>query len=491
MNSVPTATISLALGREVNSLRPSLAHQLELGIKVPVKVYMRAKKTSSSVNVERWPGGDFLLFDGDVIASGYVKSNQAVNLALSLIHWLARLSSGSCLSGTSHPSNATDVTFRAGTGPLCAGASAFAGGEVNAEVADFAQKALNGDFWEGGIQDWFICMAQQEALDTNRLLPGGAEPSKRPDLIPTIKRIKSGVKISLNKKSANVLSMTFAMASDLAARAKSPQDLLASTFWDLLLSILGGYQLALVPRIEDALIVPFVSGLRTSYGTVQGTDFAAFAYQAGLSKPLRGVTLLSSGTADTFAANATSPKFPGGTYENKKSPNGLMFYRSLPGWLQGDNAGIEYSSVTVGAGGVKANAINPEAGKAAPGDKPGKKEDSKKSIRDDLAQVMYIDEALRSRQTSISEQRFRLDLAPGSVVRLEAVGEKFVGKDSTRGILYGTIAQVTCVLNSESGGAGTAYAINNIRTAKENTDDSYSIASHPIWTNFFTGTGLR
>ncbi len=491
LNTVPTANITLALGREVNSLQPSLAHKLLLKAKLPIKVYMAARRTSASVNVEKWPSGEFLLFDGDVIGVGYTRSRSGVSLSLSAVHWLARLSSGSCMSGTSHPSNASDVTFSATAGKSCGVGSAFEmSKEGNTDAIGFVQKALAGDFWEGGLQDWFICMAEQDSFNAPTLLPK-AKVSQRPDLVPSIRKVKSGVKISLNKGDTDMTTIRNAISSDIVARAKSPQELMGTTFWDLLLSILSGYQLALVPRIEDALIVPFISGLRKTYGAVSGTDFAGFGYQAGLSKPWRGLGLLDAGLGGAFAVNSEAPaRLPGGWYENKNSPNGLVVYRSLPGWLRGV-AAESYSAVATGVGGTKGTAINPDAGKAATEEKPGKKKDKEKTLRDSLAQCMYVDEALRSRQVSISEQRFRLDLAPGSVVSVEAVGERFVRQDATAGTLYGTIAQVTCVMNAESGGAGTAYAINNIRTADENKDDSYSVANHPLWTNSFTGKGLR
>lgn len=494
LNSVPTATINVALGREVNSLKPSPAHNLNLTRKTKVKVYWQAKNNAGTTK-EKWKPGTQLLFDGDLVGDGYGRSPESVSLSLPLQHWLGRLGSGSCISGTSHPSNAADLTFN-GAGPsnLCADISAFAG-PANTDIIKYVSEGLTTDLWENGLKPWFKCLASQETLNTHDLVPG-KRPSARPDLVPAIERIKSAVPIKLNTKNGNVGVLGRAIADSIVAKAKSPQQIYSATMWDVLVAIASEYFLAIVPCIDVVYLVPYIPGLRKPYGKVAGTDFGQFGYQAGLSKPWRAVGMLGSGLSSAFgpisnAGPASRQNALAGYFENTDSPNGLIVYKTLPSWLDGDQS-AGYAASTVGVGGKqKATALNPDAGEAPQKDPPEKEAKAQTDLRHAYAQCVYVEEALRSRQDTISEQRLRVDLAPGSVVSVESVGEKFIDKDGTNAIMYGTIAQVTIGMNAQSGGAGTAYQINNIRNKEENTKDATSVEAHPLWTNSFHGKPLQ
>lgn len=494
-DTVPTANINLALGREVRSLKTSLAHRLKLSQKIKVKVYWEAKNLSGTFK-EKWKNGTQLLFDGDVVGQGYRRNGGVASLSLALQHWIGRLGSGSCISGSSHPSNSADLTFSpAAPSNLCADISAHAGPE-NTDIFQYVKKGLTTDLWENGLKPWFKCLATQEAFNLHGLIPGAPRSSERPDLVPAIDRIVSAVPIKLNLRNANADSLAVAIASNICARAKSPQEIYSSTMWDVLVAIMSEYYLSIIPCIDKAYVVPFIPGLRKPFGKVTGADFGDFGYQAGLSKPWRGVVLLGSGLASAHGAISNAGPAPrqncrGGLFENPASPNGVYMTKPLPGWLDGvQSAG--YSASTVGGGGqVKATALRPKAGVAPKLEAPDKEAEKEADLRNAYAQCVYVEEALRSRQNSIDEQRLRTDLAPGSVVTIESVGEKFIEDDGTEAILYGTISQVTMVLNAEKGGAGTAYQISNIRNREENTTDAMSVASHPLWSTSWSGIALQ
>lgn len=99
------------------------------------------------------------------------------------------------------------------------------------------------------------------------------------------------------------------------------------------------------------------------------------------------------------------------------------------------------------------------------------------------AQVILHDKVFEHRTCTITG-RFRLDIAPGSLVRIRTIGDRFVGKDE---ILYGHAIRVTLSCDSGSD-LSTEVLIGSIRTKTEH--ELYTVPVHPLYKKRWVGAML-
>ena len=139
VNTIPTAVLSLAVGKLANSLSdtPQFASvhllQQQLSTRAKVRVWMKSTVLSSlGVQQAAVPAGgraalgplqnigvpgdgqDLLIFEGNVTGVGRAISAAGTAVAtVHLEHWLANLNYASALSATSDPGNPADMVFSA------------------------------------------------------------------------------------------------------------------------------------------------------------------------------------------------------------------------------------------------------------------------------------------------------------------------------------------------------------------------------------------
>ena len=98
-------------------------------------------------------------------------------------------------------------------------------------------------------------------------------------------------------------------------------------------------------------------------------------------------------------------------------------------------------------------------------------------------------EMLRGNTAELSG-KLRFDIAPGSCVRIEGKGERFVEEDETAVPLYASVYRTTIVINSENQRAGTTFALAHVRTEAENGDPRCAIDKPPLYKEPWRGAAL-
>lgn len=99
-----------------------------------------------------------------------------------------------------------------------------------------------------------------------------------------------------------------------------------------------------------------------------------------------------------------------------------------------------------------------------------------------MAQAIVHDSVFAHRNCEISG-RYRLDIAPGSLIRVDTIGERFVGKKET---FYGHALRV--VLHCDGNSLGTSVVLGSIRT--QNEHDKYTTDVHPLYDQAWRGAML-
>lgn len=495
LNSIPTATALLAVGREVHSLEPATAHALaeSLVTQLPVDVYIVLTPTADgdpdSIGIPSLDipdlGCEFHIFSGYTGGCGYRKQYGTANFEVGMYHWLGRMNDSSILSYESHPLNPSEFTYGALMPGSLTGARHLTGITQANEFITTA--AIQTDFWDSALRPLFDTLLQGNLLQMNTRAGTIRGSHANTGALAALTKFAGpnddyytplGLSGNLNR---HIVQQIRYAATKLL---ENPNFMAHHTAWDILVGALGAeFLFSVVPRPTSALVVPFIPGMRTPFVTIAADENVTIATRAIATRVLRGVGLLSSvGTrtgADMFDDDTAAPSV-GGWYEGRDE--GMILTKPAPHWLSRWLVpGVVALPSFGGVGGVQSTIFDPAAGDHTDDrDRAATLMGTVEGLLDRYAQAIYAIESIKGRQGTLSGP-LRFDVGPGSVVLVEGASEAFVPRDLIGAPFYASVLRVTVSIDSENRQAGCAFHLDHIRNANENTVDATSVASHPLW----------
>ena len=523
-NAFPRATLSLPVGRGYQGTTKSqvatVHKQIQnLRVNQPAKVYLKVTPEGASPgDAEDWPKEEFVVFDGYAIGAGYRRGTSGIEFTVHLLHWLTDLDYSSGVSGTSHPKNPGDLAYSANQASMSKGSTASLPSWVSDTLAKsfIDDSAVADDLWGTVLQPWLVAISEQDRINTSQIPPAqstdGKDRNTRKNTaaLNALNRIAplggEGAKqfyvpLALKVGTTDATVLADAIAYSLTKETFS--SFYQTSLWGKLLGEWGpSYFLSIVPRVSDALVVPFTPGLREPFKTIKGSeyDFANLASTmprvpraVGIWGAIRNIAGIQFGTGETKGQTGLSGWYePGTAAGNSQNPDGLVILKESPQWLSNEMLTQRFARTSTGTPNreVVGTSGTPGAGKV---DSSQASVDSINHtfnpIIDKFAQQWFIIEMLKGRHGEISG-KLRFDLAPFSTVKLEATRENFIPEDGLGEAMYGTIGRISHTINAEKQQAGTSFTLMHIRTETENKDDKTSIEGPPLYNNAFKGCSL-
>jgi len=502
MNAIPSCTCMLAVGREVKSLQPAKVHKhfSKLKVRSSFKLYFWAEPLAAQGGAWNvWPEKPALIFEGQVVGTGWQRSTTGATFTVHAEHWLADLHYSSALSGTSHPGNPADFTFSAGFLPMSTSA---AGGDKQVDwipgdrIKSITKSDLQVDLWENVLKVWMKTVAEQEPIDERLAGPGNGSA------LAALARIKSDAMQMQFDSNPNDEQLGNAVMESLN-QAITQHDV-HNTLWGKLIGEWSPqYWFAVIPRVKDALVVPFVGALKNQYHVaIWASEYVQCDLHSALPHVLRCVGI---SYPEQFAAGGNAnPAFEqakrrglAGLWPIPAPEKGLIMIKNPPRWLRGAMQGAAYSGVVTGVVPSRApiQTHYTPTGTGPPQQPPFKPEDAEKEwvpIMNQYAHQWYMIEMLKGRTGELSG-RLRFDVAPGSTVLVEAGIDPFVqvqGGDGLGERFYATVSKTTILINSEVQRAGTSFSLAHVRTETENEDDKYAVDKPPLYERGWPGDTL-
>ena len=502
LNAIPQASATIAVGRDFNG-KPSPAHDLIRNFvdRVPVAIYFRPYAMGIPTNSGTQPGqfnltrGGKLIFEGFITAAGFTRSRGGAQFNIQMEHWLSELGFSSIFSKSSHPTNPGDYSFGS-LGPMGGAGGAFA----NLGLAfDFVtSEHVTNDFWGEALKPFLLKLCEKDAFyapDPYIEGSGANDGAKN-----ALERIggKQQMKLALDIEGADT-DIVSNIVQHVGSAVGSAGPLANQTMWDVLISTFcSQYLFSLVPRISDAVIVPFIAGYRSSYLTISADEETQVEWTRGLGRTLRGVGVLCNAESSTGATKSGQPAPAklgiGGFYTPDDTAQGIIIIKEGPGWMNRLYSPALYASGSAGPSGKPiGTAIRPGIAPVAREDVPdailARLEGTIRPFLGKYAQALYALEKLRTRQ-AVCSGPFRLDIAPGTTVRVENEGEQHIADDPFSAPFYAHVARVSLHIDGEQPAIGTSFHLSHIRSETENKDDRTSIDRHPLYKETFLGCGL-
>lgn len=544
LNSIPRASCSLSVGRNVSVIEdfnpieggnyvPSgaskiyglLLEELRRGL-VPARIIVNWKVSEAIYKeaIDTKIENPFTLFSGLITSiSAQNGDNSSFNVIVD--HFLYRLTLGSSISPTSHPSNPASLTFESvfavpgGAGGQGEAADQAAGFSSSLARTYLDQEAILADLWTGsdtgvgnsalpegkGIRGFFRKLAsrdniEQRLLEDEELETGpnqkALEVFNQFEPLPS-KTYQLGKALKLDAKTYSELqTVAFLMAEQIGK--DGPLEMANRTFWDKLVEYAQIFQFSIVPLPDRVLLVPFMGSNPSIYETIlaQSADFVGYSFDG--SVPIRGVGvyggfgLQADGLAENGNGGTTVTRI-GGYYLDPKKPDGQLLLVQAPDWLRNiPSASPDPSTAPTPSGTVKTTG-SPEA--PTPPQPPGTPTERKKAkfktangLMGQYAKFVYLNEALKGRVIEVSSI-FRVDIGPGSIVKVELIGDQFSNLENEN--LIGSVRAINISLNADSGDASMVFSISDLRTEQENTEISeIGVSRHPLYDSSWNGCPL-
>ncbi len=512
LNDVPKATLVVALGRRIDTDQPSPIHRLnkEMSLKRLVRVFLEAEDAgfAAALGFGRLPAGKTMIFEGYTLGSGFDRSFNSVGYTLELEHWLADLTYASSISAISSPLNPSAMIFPALTSSPVESEEGKTreGGFTGISRAErfVTRKTLTNDFWGQALHPFLLSLTKEETFpDTVAAKTLGLRFTDVPDgnaaARSALLRFEPGlfekyrVPLSFDPAAYGGDMARVAEQIVLALGAETFEALAGSTIWDKLIQYTATYMMAVVPMIDRALVVPFAPALKTPYLTITADEYESARLSRDMPRVLRGVGVFGGRDFEN-GGNMTEDgpdydQFAVGGYYQGATAGQILFVRS-PMWIASANLSLGADRVTGADGRARADALDPGAGAAPDGPKPKALAEANIRLMNKYAEALYVAEVLKYRSGEIAG-RLRFDIAPGTIVRVELLGEKFLGAGDELGeIQFGTVVSVDTVLDAEAPRAGTVLRLAHLRSGAENGTAGFALERHPIWTVPWYGAPL-
>lgn len=550
LNTIPTATLTAVVGRQVDSGRASTIHKIidiltKQKVPTPIKVKGKVKNRSALTDNNKFPiewpeDKSIVLFDGYIVGYSLDTSSGAQRITLQVAHWLVDMTFSSAVSRTSVPTNPVQVSFNlldaqvAGSNPE---PFAYSNQMLTQNVN---LNAAREDLWGNGIADfyWLLCQQDRFGINVNQAILPFDRRSKNYEALRALYLFEGFPKYEydkdkkVNTKVGKTKDYRFGVPCKLNALSDIPltdvavQNILknftsigapfamaATTLWDKLIGeYCSIYKLVVVPMIQRALCVPYIPNYTVPYKELLASDILAVSNQMTIVRPIRGVVIQTSlanvtGVAGT-AQDANDVPFVGGYYESKDYPNGQVIVRRAPPWLEGMTLAFPSASEAAAINGQRSTAAAPGVGKPiAPEKKPAEIMKLVVDIANKYAEMTYNFERLQGRQLII-KTGFRLDIAPGSILKIQLPSDKFLRKAQEENYydsdpvypadpikaedinkwLQGAVNRVSYFIDAEQGQAYCLYNMSHICAEKE--VDTLGMTEHPLYADWYAGGPL-
>lgn len=509
VDTLPTAHLALAVGREPNNNEEAKAADAFLQARpyTNVKVYIKGEtELDSPVGTEE-PGfpfdEDVLVFDGFLEGVGYesrrTPGGGSVSLTASCVGWLAGLggsSSATQANAVKGPGGFDEILNLGPENGIFDITNTF-GVDIDGTISNL---------WEDFIKDLFLAIANEPKV-------WGEAPNQ--SALAAIERMDNTAALGEQAQTDLVFPVARANVSDVVVReflAEHVGRTIYSTwrnsdFWTALRNLADDFKFTIIPLIDTAFCAPVFPTLGGEIYTQIGADeYHHINYNARANANFTRLAVIDVSNTTT---NPYDPEVKlsavVGLYEIDGSLNpgngseqtvGLTKEIAAPMWLLASSSIGKYTRVSIGGDklGIP-DAVNPDAFAETPDEQYNAVYSNyvTSEVGDDYAQLLLQDQFLAMRRGFI-EGRFRLDIAPGSTVAVEVIGDKFSTEGAEPLTVVGIVTSVNIRLDSGSyGGTGNAMTrltLSHLRTADEHADDRITSVTHPIYGSRFAGTKL-
>lgn len=504
LNSIPTATAAIPLGRDARTGKPSAVYDVAKDLKqmAPVVVKLSGSLgdwSPAGINAskQQFPAGEYVIFTGYVSGVSYRRSNGSISLIINFVNTLIDLALSSCGSRDAVPGAPHDLML-----PIfyqASGAKKFI--DAASRFTSELPTAMNSDM-STALLSVLKKISQDNLLQaTAAWCDSTPPPELRNNLLANTRALQALDGVLEWKGFANLTAAAgvpgyvtkYPLEVDLNAKtslAKSLGNRLNASFagtsmWHALIgSLIPDIGLSVVPLTDSALLVPAFEMSKEAGAVIWTSDVADMQLAVRSQRPLFGVGVMHEQHMGTLPAQ--EKQCVGGSYTASLDGvvDGMWLFVPAPDWL---SAWDSIDSNAINGNGSVNNLMTQVVNTTVGSDNRAVQENAEvdvanwNDVSNKYAQMIYAANALQGREGTLTG-KLRFDIAPGSTVVIKAnAAMKTAGIDDLATDIYGFVNRVTVSISAQDSSATTSFNLANLRTAEENELSRFSMLSHPFY----------
>jgi len=506
-NDIPTAVVMIGIGRDARTQQTAAIHQASASLKQMQKVYVWFEPVGEYAPGLNWPQGRKKIFEGYFTGFAYRTVAGKVYLVGNLVHWLAALGFSSAVTKTGHVANPAQLNSAAVLEALGSTKAGQGNYILMLAPAQLCASSVQTDLW-AAIKSIFCELTKIPAMPCGpQDNAGGAGAAEVNDVamyaLNKIEGMSTGCEVPyvhgvpLKMETHGISAVEGAIADAIGNELAESYS--GTSFWDKLVGqFCPMFGLAVVPMVDSAIVAADVPAFNGGHWKEIYTDeYDSYDFTRELHRPLRTVGVLATYEGHTAAGKGERgddlPIIGGIFTEDSVAPgDGMIMYVPSPAWLRmlhtqpvyvGDVLGIAASI----ASRTTTTPNSETTPKVATPDTFGQ---NANKLYTSYAHMVFTNQMLRG-QTGSFSGKLRFDIAPLSILKLNATSEKFIGpgQDDLATSIYGCVQRVTISINAEAGMAVTSFQLSHVRTENENKQSRTSIGYHPLFGDSIHGQG--
>lgn len=508
LNTIPTASLVLAIGRSTRDLSQyATIHDIRDKLQPRDNISIFVDVIAADIGAkDKIPTGTYKIFEGFIVGIGYQRSHNNANYVINIVHWLDDLNNSTAINGDWLPGAPADCAKSALSEVVAPGA-ASAPANVALSVAptiksDTLVLDAKEDLWEKVVKPISLSIAGfQDRTDQKLRVAPEANPAAKAalDRMPG-KGATLGYYKPLQLRLDEVtgpLNFSQSLATYFTDVFGDPT--LQNSFWaKIITEIAPDFMFSISPAVDWALPIPFCAGLRWSDGgkVIDATEYSYANFTTNMSQLLEAVHIVfpigSNANSGRSSENTTNQQVSTPTgyrrmYASYPSPDviknfpnlarGLKLFKQPPRWVKANDA--------AGFGGLMSTLVpTTTIAPAAKNDLPANviatelAYEAARSVVADFARHWYCTEVLQQRVGELSGP-LRFDIAPGSIVKIMTpIVDRLPHADDH---VVASVMSVSYVINAERAVAGTSFTVAHTKTPKEATSSFYTTDRPPLY----------
>lgn len=498
VNEIPTARVMFPVGREVAGSRTGrVADTLGIISKLepftPIEIRIKATpqpgdRAAPSGKDRGFPSGSmFRVFKGFMSAPSTEKSAAgSASIGVDCFGLPA------ALAGTTQFAVGTGISAAPANGSsysvvrLGGGATS---GMLNDAIRQFCTNASS-DLWSGGLQPIMQIAAQGASTWFNR--------PQNDFALQALKRINVGGVLPVSKLSLDHFNLKGPLDRSLAVQLcngfwsvwRDGSD--EGDLWDVLMAFQQYFRFHFVPAVEEDSVAPISLNLRADpWRTLDPSEYWVTGQRSVFDQKFYSYLTEVGVYAKSFSSSPAQDKAA------TSRVVGQALLKGKPGAWAGRMKVVEAPPWILPLGSAAKNSLNsgsfvPDKGNPEGGQPPSESQGSLESryfrsgIGDGFAGAILHDTLFAHRKMNL-EGRLRFDIAPGSTINVNTLGEVFAGGKDT---LFAVVEGVRIRVGNQGGNsyATTGLDLTNVRTQQEQS--TLAVAQHPIFNVSWRGGKL-
>jgi hypothetical protein len=518
LNTIPQAIVTLAIGKDVVSLKQSPAYKIAEGFQgdyaergrplLPVTLYFEGDLGELGVDENnarvQWPSlpaydpdGDnkdlAVVFTGYLTSTGYRRSVTHVSLQLTVSGKLLDMTMSSIGSAQILPGSPIDF-FTSIYVPSEGGVQL----QKSYVYADDLRQAVPTNT-EKALLDLLVRLAtnpQVSGSESELFVRTLRKNTRVLEVITPTEDEKFWVGMGSNTRPAGYLA-NFSPVYKLQIAKSSLQKLSAylstqltnsiagGTFWNLLTSsILPTLGMGVVPLARSAILAPLLPLNKKAAVKIKTSEWIDSHRLILSQRPLYGVAVYNTSNTGSIVVDRLENKLGSSYVPWEKAEDGAWLFWELPRWLNdtpnalrpdANNASQVAMTDTIDVTSEESVSLDAQVAEKL----ADQRDTAETAAR--YAKLIYATNALRGRE-GILTTKLRFDISPGCTIEYETDD---LEEDATS--LFAFVTRVSVTVDAENAKSMTTLALANIRTQVENEIEGFSLSEHPFFLNdYFT-----